>query len=559
MTAGGSPDSPDITVRRCTVRVRRRDGWAWGDPERYLDQVRTSIERALGQAVADAGIPAGTDAVLTEPVTLTVGPDGSVGLADRRALTVLLQAAATEVGTSPAAPDGSVGPGRSPVDTAARDSRASDGSGSPDRPGRRNDPVPSGGATVDARLLGTVLGGWSRAGRLAVVVSEWTAVARSSWLRALHEAVAAGAPVDDRTVARIAEAVLTHPPPAATPDVRALVLVGAVIAANGDRLPDRRTLRSVLRLAGPGPVPAPAVVGSVGPVVTEHPATGRAPGPATRTGPPTAPTPRPGPLVVPALPFLVVVQLGRLGYLEAATTALAVSGLAQPGAVLAGLLAGKVLGPPAHGWLRTPAERDAVHLVSGLDDQDLRAEVDAWWPVADDALAPLVSVLVGLYAADRSRFADVVVTRTPDAGTVVGEADGRLPIGWTDGTAELAGVLTQLGEPPVVESDLFADLVERLAPRRALPGLTADALERHLGAAVGTGLGSLAQDLWGEPADAGLALDRLGDLEASVQVTDRVTIGIPRGRRWLDLRRAGLVDAWPAPWAPYGLWELVTW
>lgn len=547
MIAGGSPDVQDITVRRCTVRVRRRDGWAWGEPEGYLGQVRGAIERALDQAVADAGIPAGFDAVLTDSVTLTVGPDGNVRPADRQVLTALLQAAAADVGSpTAAAPDGPAHPARSTVHRT---------------PGEA---VLAGRTNVDGGLVGSALGAWSRAGRLAVVVSGWTTGARSSWLRALHAAVGAtaGEPIHDQTVARIAEAVLPLSCPAAPPDVRALVLVGAVIAANGDRLPDQRTLRFVLRLAGLETAPDSAVAPLAGsdPLVTgETTPTGPSPSPATRTGSPTDATARSGPLIVPALPFLVVVQLGRLGYLEAATTALAVSGLARPDAVLAGMLAGKVLAPPAHGWLRTPAERDAVRLVSGLADDDFDAEVDAWGPGDDDALAPLVSVLVGLYAADRSRFADVVVTRTPDEGTVVGEADGRLPIGWTQGSAELADVLAQLGDPPVVESDLFAELVERLTPRHALPRITADGLERHLGAAVGTGLGSLAQDLWGESAHPVLALDRLGDLEARVEVTDRVTVGIPRGQRWLDLRRAGLVDAWPAPWAPYGLWELVTW
>jgi hypothetical protein len=56
-----------------------------------------------------------------------------------------------------------------------------------------------------------------------------------------------------------------------------------------------------------------------------------------------------------------------------------------------------------------------------------------------------------------------------------------------------------------------------------------------------------------------LALERMRDLEAQVTLRDRVTIGVPRGQRWLDLSRAGLLDAWPVPWACGGLWELVTW
>ena len=48
-------------------------------------------------------------------------------------------------------------------------------------------------------------------------------------------------------------------------------------------------------------------------------------------------------------------------------------------------------------------------------------------------------------------------------------------------------------------------------------------LERVLRAVVGTALGTLAQELWGEDADAVLALTRLRGLEARVEVGDRVT------------------------------------
>ena len=109
------------------------------------------------------------------------------------------------------------------------------------------------------------------------------------------------------------------------------------------------------------------------------------------------------------------------------------------------------------------------------------------------------------------------------------------------------------------EGDALAPLVGLLRPRRGIPGLDAPTLERQLGAIVGTAIGSLGQELWGEEADVPLAFERLRDLDAQVVVGDRVMIGVPRGQRWLDLRRAGLLDAWPIPWAPGGVWELVTW
>jgi hypothetical protein len=555
VTADRRTESQDIRVRQCTVRVRRRDGWAWGDPESYLDQVRDAIENALARAAADAGVPAGCDAVLTEPVTLGIGPDGNVRPADLGDLTDRLRAAAREVGTGPAA----VVRAGAPVDPARADLVPAVADGA--RPAHRD---------VDGARIAATLAAWSRSGRLAVVVSGWTPAARSSWLRALHEAVATtpGDPVEEQTVATIARAVLPTTGRGAdlAPVARALVLAGAVLAALGDRLPDRRTLGTVLRVAGLDS-PSRAALGFVGPGAPAGDVPDR---PERVAVPPPGPTigvdhdaavsrARSGPVVVPALPFLVVVQLGRLGYLEPAATALAVSGLAQPEAVLAAMLAGKVVEPPAHGWLRSPAERDALRLASGLEDDVLVGEIAMWEPRAGDALAPLAAVLVGLYAADRSRFAEVALTRIADGGCLIGEPVGHLPIGWVVAPEQVTALLEQLGDPPVVESDLLADLANRLAPRRALLSVVAEELERHLGAAVGTGLGSLAQDLWGGAADPVVALERLGDLEARIEITDRLTIGVPRGQRWLDLKRAGLVDAWPAAWAPGGLWELVTW
>ncbi|MGO4362955.1 hypothetical protein [Terrabacter sp. RAF57] len=563
MSATGGLDDQDITVRRCTVHVRRRGGWAWGDPEAYLDQVSRAIERALVQSAAEAGIPPGVDAVVTEPVTLHIGPDGVVRVDDTRALAHVVRAAAGGLVDAPATGARPPEPGRTRIEPmfeagALPVRRSLDGAAL--------DRAALDGAAL-AATLAAPLAAWSRAGRLGVVVSGWSPAARASWMRALRGAVTAGGGehLGDRTVSRIAEAVLTPSFAAtSTPDVRALALVGAVITAAGGRLPDRDTLDAVLRIAGAGILAegTAAAPGLASPttVATDIGAVDPAPSAAAMpSAPAVRDAVRSGPWVVPALPFLVLVQLGRLGYLDGAAAVLAVSGLELPDAALAAMVAGKVLEPPAHGWLRSPAERDAVQLASGLDDEDLRAAVEAWEPQARHALAPLGSALVGLYAADRSRFADVAVTRTPDDGTVVGEPVGGLPIGWTSDPEELVAVLAQLGDPPVLESTVFTGLVERLAPRRALPGTDAEELERLIGAAVGTGLGSLAEDLWGNSADPMVALDRLGDLEARVEVHDRMTIAIPRGQRWLDLKRAGLVDAWPAAWAPGGVWELVTW
>ena len=199
-----------------------------------------------------------------------------------------------------------------------------------------------------------------------------------------------------------------------------------------------------------------------------------------------------------------------------------------------------------------------MRLASGLE----RDEVDVCLTelaAAADVVAPAWrAALVDLYVEGRPSDADAYVT-TFGEERICGEEAGLLPIAWIEGDAELQAVLAQLGQPLVREGDALAPLIDLLRPRRGLPGLDAPVLERHLGAIVGTAIGSLGQELWGEEADVPLAFERLRDLEAQVVVGDRVTIGVPRGQRWLDLRRAGLLEAWPIPWAPGGLWELVTW
>ena len=335
-------------------------------------------------------------------------------------------------------------------------------------------------------------------------------------------------------------------------NARVLVVVGALVVAAEHRLPDAAALELVRRRAGLSTAAAP----DAGSPATSWPSP-VAPVELAAPTPADAPPAYAGTAVVPALPFLVVVQLHRLGYLAPAAAALGVSGVPVADRVLAALVAGKVLPPPAHGWRREDADAAVVTLAGGLPAPRL-AELLAGWAGADDAVPPLTGILAGLYADDPDPDG-LVLTRLDDDCWICGEAGG-LPVAWGSGRAELGGLLGQLGAREPVEADLFAELADRLRARRAAPGLAFESLERHLGAVVGAALGSLAAELWGASAGPLTALDRLADLEGrAVAGTDGLVLALPRGQRWLDLRRAGLLDAWSLPWAPGGRWELVTW
>jgi hypothetical protein len=504
-------DLPDIHVRRCTVRVYRRGGWSWGDPAAYIEPVEAAIEDALRRAVAEAALPDDADVTLDGSVTLEVTADGHVTPRSLGVLVDKLREAATE---PPAA--------------------------MPDYP---PDQLPDNGFATDA--LVATLARWSRSARLAVLAGSWSAPALDAWVNALAEAtqsaVGSTAGLSADAIEAIAAAVLGTQ--SAQPDgqdhrARFLALAGAVAAALGDRAPDEATLIEITRHAGLSAV---------------HP--------ATSAGPQSIPRPTmstTGPAIVPALPFLVLVQLHRIGYLEPATAALSAADVMCPAASFAAAVAGKVMDPPGRGWRRKPAQRLAIELVSGLTSEQVDAAASRCAHQSDALLTPLQSALAELYADGRSRH-DEVVRTVVNHDVVYGEALGLLPISWTSSARHAAMTLAQLGNPPVRDSDVLSPLVDAIGPRLGLPGHDVPELERLLGAVVGTALGSLAQELWGDDADAVLALERMQDLEARVAVGQRVCVAIPRGQRWLDLRRAGLLDTWPAPWAPDGLWELVTW
>jgi len=543
---------PDVLIKRCELVVRRRGGWSWGpDPRRYLEAAMPALERAITEAIAEAGLPPDADGHLDEPVRLRLGPDGRPDPPSRAALVRALREHGAGPRTSQAR-TAAQAPAAPVVPVCATPQSTAAAAGPPAWPG----PLGPGGP-VAARALAGTLGRWSRTGRLAAVVGSWPPAVTAAWLAAF-EAAAGGPAGTDATVmgepavARIAAAVL--PAPDALPGAaRALVLLGAVVAATGDRPPPAATLRTVHRVAASGgPAPAsPAAVAPSRPPPAE-PAAAIVPARAV-----------PVPDVVPALPFLVLIQLYRIGYLDGLMAAAAAAGLPDGAAALAAALAGKCLPPPDPDGDRAPADQAAILAAAGLPAGPLAAAAGHLHRSEDSVLEPLRAALTGCYAEGPAPHEPLVVSRCPD-GVVCGERAGALPIAWVRTDRDLAPVLAQLGRPPVRFADTFAAFAAEFSRRRAFPGLPHGDLERHLGAAAGTALGSLAAELWPRQAgDAGaplLALDRLGDLEARIDIAvDRIGVGIPRGRRWMELGSLGLLDAWPVPWAPGGRWELVTW
>jgi hypothetical protein len=496
----------------------------------------------LEALVAEACLDEAPDLTLTAPLTLEIGPDGRPTPASRSTAGEVLRAAAAaarSLAVRDTAPEGPADRIRAPAGTDEQSASVDD--------------------DLVVVLAGT-LARWSSSGTLRTVLASWPPAVLDVWaaavLAAAHASRGRTAALSRPVISSIAAAVLAGPPDPGGDDPRRrfLLLTGAVAAAlGGHSLPDPETLTAIAAAAGLSPVP-----GSSTSLAIDEAALGlRAPEASSSA----APGARSDPLraaVVPALPFLMLVQLHRLGYVEPAMAALGAAGVVAAGASFAAAAAGAVLDPPEHGWRRTPDERRAVELAAGLTSDQVDSALLACAERTALLHAPLRGALAELYAAGRARADPLELTRAGE-DLICGEARGALPLAWCGSPTELAAVLDAIGEPPVLETDRFAPLADALHDHRAFPGRVVPDLERVLRAVVGTALGSLALELWGEDADALLALTRLRGLEARVEVGDRVRIGLPRGQRWLDLSRIGLLDAWPVPWAAGGLWELVTW
>jgi hypothetical protein len=91
---------------------------------------------------------------------------------------------------------------------------------------------------------------------------------------------------------------------------------------------------------------------------------------------------------------------------------------------------------------------------------------------------------------------------------------------------------------------------------RPLPGRPPDpSLNRSLSLAAALSLGTIAWELWRsrEPTDPLLALERFGDLDGTVRFdAHRVRVRLPLGKRFRDLKEAGLLEDIPrVPWLDF--------
>jgi hypothetical protein len=542
----------DIFVRNCTVRVVRRGGWSWGtDPRGLLDDVLAAVPALIAEALA-AGVADGADAVIREPVRVSVP-------LRRTDLALAFQGALHDRAVTGQAP-------------AAIHQR-------PRATGPAVQARPPGPAAL--RLLLS----WERNGLLSELLDRLPEPVLAVWHHALVEgwrAPPVAAPDGAELAEALAEAAadaVAGPAHDRAAWLRRHLAALTVIAARTGLVPCQPEVQAAVE-ARLGPPPASKPRASA---TEELP-----PSPADSASPPGHATVRPGgPAVLagaapgligrparesrisPVLPFLALVPLARTGWLDTLAVAVEAAKLTDHWPTLAAAIAFKVLSPPEHGWRRSPEDLAAAAAFAGVGEPLAEGAL----PADARLLAPPLDAVLGRSLADGHRpGAPLVLTVAYQGdGLVLLDGEGLFPMAWADDAAGLASWLHACADARIVlgpgagpwpaaqrepgDQDLLrrADLVlAELGRRPALPVAAGPDLERSLTLGAGAGLAAIAWTLWGEhePTDPVLAIDRLASLGATVRHGgERMSVVIPLGARYFDLQRHGLLgEVREVPW-----------
>jgi hypothetical protein len=277
-----------------------------------------------------------------------------------------------------------------------------------------------------------------------------------------------------------------------------------------------------------------------------------------------------------ALPFLILVQLSRIGWLDALAAGVGAAGLTQSWPSLAAALAFTVTDEPQEGWRRSPRDLATASAFAGVAEPFAETAL----PDAACLLAPPLDAVLGrcLTAGHRIQDPLLLVPAGAADGLVLFDGGGLFPIAWADDLAGLtpwleacpgSRLLTHPAIGPISWAGHDSEPEEREPPdrtqvdraklvlaglrcRRAFPTGDQPALARSFTLAAGAALASIAWMLWGanDLADPLLALERLASLDAVVDGdAERVRVVLPLGARYFALQQQGLLGEVPlVPW-----------
>ncbi len=372
--------APDITIRRCTLRIARRGGWSWGADaqslmRRVLERLPALLERRFA-ALGDS-LPEGCD--VAEPLRLRIPLhrqqwrelSGGPGLTTqmRAQLEALIDAAASRALPSVTAARTQGRPAQYSTDPRGDDA---DGVALP-----TESPAPS----RQPSALWKLLTQWRAAGRLPAQLAALDEAVLHSWLECVLDLEVRGGsdpPAETRVAELWREACalpILLPAGTARSLARRLAFVHALKsqhAMNGAQL--RETLARHC-------VEEPSV--GAGAAADDHPVALPKTGPQRSTRTPLELTTamleatasqraeESFEVNIPcALPFLLLTPLSRAGYLATLAAALeaAKATALAPGFALG--LAHKCLAAPQRGWLRDAGMLGAAAAFAGRCDGD---------------------------------------------------------------------------------------------------------------------------------------------------------------------------------------------
>jgi hypothetical protein len=306
-----------------------------------------------------------------------------------------------------------------------------------------------------------------------------------------------------------------------------------------------------------------------------------------------------------ALPFLLLGPLARTGFLQTLGAVFEAAQMLPALPALAVALARKVLEPPQRGWFRSGQATLAAAAFAGRAEALPDNEVADMARLLAPQVSPLDGVVASVLTAGHSP-GSVLVLQAAKPGWTLFEEEGMFPVAWAATVERLYARMAALGgeillvPQQALEPGLLARLddagfrfITDAAPARgeawrsvfagALRGwtnvptgvppaltrldhaghasaqvwqaLTAERplqggesvpeLERSLALAAALALGTLGWSLWSERETVTplLALERFADFDARVSFRPaQVTVHLPLGRRFMDLKGAGWLD-----------------
>lgn len=455
----------DVRIRHCTLRLIRHGGWSWGPhPHQLLDQACEAIPRLLEDALNFSERDAG-DLRIAQPVRLRLPlrlpiDAGQIRRALDGALAEALPVADSAFDTQPSA--------RTPAQRVELSSTK-----------------PTIAVLADAAsrsALVRLLGDWLEQGLLPPLLERIPAPLLNRWRSVLQREVAAPSHIfapretasTDQPIAQLQARLHANPaPPTLIGDRNSVAILLLVLAAQKPQItlsagqlerlldrvtgaqsqPARQASSWELALAPPHSArDAPSHLAAADSIGTIRQ-------PALQPKPSQAPTTEWACEVTSCIPFLVLGELSRLGWIRTLTGCLSGAGLEPEAAVLATMLAYKCLQPPSRGWRRGAATVRAAATFAGLREPKEESHLARIADALAEALMPLDTWLTARLAHDGLEQQPLLLHRLShsERSWLLLELGQSLPIAWCTDHESLLERLTWLGDPLLLVGTAAAD------------------------------------------------------------------------------------------------------